>query len=87
MTGLEDAEMMKQKLGEERFNLCMQLYAYFEDVFRVATGDLNLDRQRVINAGNDFKNKRLVHLRLEVNDLRQRIINLEKFMNSSTIQS
>lgn len=72
--------MLKQKMGEERFTLCMQLYAYFEDMFKLASGDLKFDMQHVINSGNEFDNKRLVYLRLDINDLRQRISTLEKII-------
>lgn len=80
ITGLEDKEMLKQKMGEERFTLCMQLYAYFEDMFKLASGDVKFDMQHVINSGNEFDNKRLVYLRLDINDLRQRISTLEKII-------
>ena len=84
ITGLEDKEMLKQKMGEERFTLCMQLYAYFEDMFKLASGDLKFDMQHVINSGNEYDNKRLVYLRLDINDLRQRISTLEKIIGERT---
>ena len=80
ITGLEDKEMLKQKMGEERFTLCMQLYSYFEDMFRLASGDMKFDMQHIINSGNEFDNKRLVYLRLEINDLQKRVSALEKII-------
>ena len=74
---MEDAEGLGKKLGEQRFTLCMQLYAYFEDVFKVATGDVKIDMQHVVNTGNDINDKRLIRLMVEIDDLKKRIGEVE----------
>ena len=70
---MEDTDGLRKKLGEQRFTLCMQLYAYFEDVFKVATGDVKIDMQHVVNTGNDIDDKRLIRLKIEIDDLKKRI--------------
>lgn len=74
-------ESLQQKMGRSRFLLCMQMYYLFKDYFRLATGDAQLNYQKVINSGNDFNNKRIVRLKMELEDLRQRITVLEKARN------
>ena len=76
---------MQQKMGRTRFLLCMQMYYMFKDYFRLATGDAQLNYQKVINSGNDFNNKRIVRLKMELEDIRQRIIALEKARNGESM--
>ncbi|KAK8831876.1 hypothetical protein WA577_001931 [Blastocystis sp. JDR] len=72
LTGLEDAEALRKKLGDQRFTLCMQLYAYFEDLFKVATGDVKIDLQRVVNTGSGINDKRLIQLLMDIDDIKKR---------------
>ena len=76
---------MQQKMGRTRFLLCMQMYYMFKDYFRLATGDAQLNYQKVINSGNDFNNKRIVRLKMELEDIRQRIMALEKTRNGESM--
>ena len=63
----------------------MQLYYLFKDYFRLAMGDTQLNYQKVINSGNDFNNKRIVRLKMELEDIRQRITVLEKARNGESM--
>ena len=72
---------MQRVLGPERFRLCLQLYSYFEDIFKVATGDIKYDLQHVVNTGNHITDKRIVQLMVEVSDIKRRIKNVEKHMS------
>ncbi len=83
LTGLEDAEALRKKLGDQRFTLCMQLYAYFEDLFKVATGDVKIDLQRVVNTGSGINDKRLIQLLMDIDDIKKRVAELEKGANPS----
>ncbi|KAK8815665.1 hypothetical protein WA538_004790 [Blastocystis sp. DL] len=85
ITGLENVESLQQKMGRTRFLLCMQMYYMFKDYFRLATGDAQLNYQKVINSGNDFNNKRIVRLKMELEDIRQRIMALEKARNGESM--
>lgn len=78
-------ESLQQKMGRTRFLLCMQMYYMFKDYFRLATGDAQLNYQKVINSGNDFNNKRIVRLKMELEDIRQRIMALEKARNGESM--
>ena len=39
----------------------------------------------LINSGNDFNNKRIVRLKMELEDIRQRIMALEKARNGESM--
>lgn len=69
--------MLQRKLGSNRFVLCIQLYSFFEDYFKLAAGDIQLDLQRVVNSGNEFNDKQIVHLKMEIEDIRRRITAIE----------
>ena len=56
----------------------MQLYAYFEDLFKIATGNVRYDLQRVVNTGNAMNNKRIIQLKIEIDDIKRRIEELDK---------
>ena len=59
----------------------MQLYAYFEDLFKVATGDVKIDLQRVVNTGSGINDKRLIQLLMDIDDIKKRVVELEKSSN------
>ena len=51
----------------------MQLYAYFEDSFKIATGNIKYDLQRVVNTGNPINDKRIIQLRIDLDDIKRRL--------------
>ena len=61
--------MLQRKLGSNRFILCVQLYSFFEDYFKLAAGDIQLDLQRVVNSGNEFNDKQIIHLKMKIFDV------------------
>ena len=75
---------MQRVLGPERFRLCLQLYSYFEDIFKVATGDIKYDLQHVVNTGNQSTNKRIIQLWMEISEIKRRIKNIEKNMSKES---
>lgn len=51
---------------------------YFEDLFKVATGDIKYDLQRIVNTGNSFNDKRLIQLWVDIDDMKRRVKNIDK---------
>ena len=68
-----------------RFRLCPQLYSYFEDVFKVATGDFKYDLQHVVNTGSSLNDKRIIQLWVEIDDIKRRMKNVEKAITKQDI--
>ena len=77
---MEDVEGLQKKLGP-KFLLCMQLYAYFEDLFKLATGDAQIGIQKAFPSGDSTFSKEIVYLKMEIQELRSRIEALEKEAN------
>lgn len=74
---------MQRNLGPERFRLCMQLYGYFEDLFKVASGDIQYDLQHIVNTGNPINDKRIIQLWVEIDEIKGRMKALEKSLPKS----
>lgn len=64
----------------------MQLYAYFEDLFKIATGNIKYDLQRVVNTGNPLNDKRIIQLKIELDDIKRRVRELDKKLSKQPSQ-
>ena len=75
LTGNEDLQKLRKKLGEEKFEMAIQMYNYFEDVLaKVATEN---DGQ-IISTGDEQTNHLIDQLQSEVYELRNHLMVLEK---------
>lgn len=77
MTGTEDVDGLRKKL-KDRFILCMQLYNYFEDIFKRNSGDylpFGLPRMMITE---DRLRERLIEMQGEVEMLQKQVLEMEK---------
>lgn len=77
MTGTEDVDGLRKKL-KDRFILCMQLYTYFEDIFKRNSGEhlpLGLPRMMITE---DRLRERLIEMQGEVEMLQKQVLEMEK---------
>lgn len=82
---IENCASLQQTLGMPRFRLCLQLYSYFEDVFKIATGDFKYDLQHVVNTGSSLNDKRIIQLWVEIDEIKRRMKNVEKAITKQDI--
>ena len=74
MTGGEDVVRLRKKLGEEKFEMAIQMYNYFEDILRKGSADEDISQKFV----DEQSAQLLVQLQQEVYSLKHRLEELEK---------
>ena len=71
MTGSEELLKLRKKLGEEKFEMAIQMYNYFEDVL----GKLAVEGEAASATTNDEQTNHLIdQLQQEVYELRSRVL-------------
>ena len=81
MTGSEELLKLRKKLGEEKFEMAIQMYNYFEDVL----GKLAVEGEGASATTNDEQTNHLIdQLQQEVYELRSRVLVLEKLSGVTT---
>lgn len=81
MTGSEELLKLRKKLGEEKFEMAIQMYNYFEDVL----GKLAVEGEGASATTNDEQTNHLIdQLQQEVYELRSRLMVLEKLSGVTT---
>lgn len=75
LSGAEDLVKLRKKLGEEKFEMAIQMYNYFEDVFAHAA----VDSDSPMTATTNEQTSRLIdQMQRDVLDLRMRLNQIEK---------
>ena len=81
LTGTEELVKLRKKLGEEKFEMAIQMYNYFEDIF----SNVSVDGDAPVNATANEQTTRLIdQMQRDVLDLKVRLNQIEK-MNELSI--
>ena len=75
LTGTEELVKLRKKLGEEKFEMAIQMYNYFEDVF----SNVSVDGDAPVSATSSEQTNRLIdQMQRDVLDLKMRLNQIEK---------
>lgn len=81
LTGTEELVKLRKKLGEEKFEMAIQMYNYFEDVF----SNVSVDGDSPVSATSSEQTNRLIdQMQRDVLDLKMRLNQIEK-MNENAL--
>lgn len=82
MTGEEDSNRLRKRLGEEKYEFMLQLFGYFEDklvhndgIQSTSISDTSYAHKSEVN----YLNKELEEMKKQMNELKERITMLEKY--------
>ena len=75
VSGAEDLVKLRKKLGEEKFEMAIQMYNYFEDVFAHAAVDSD---SPMTTTTNEQTSRLIDQMQRDVMDLRMRLNQIEK---------
>ena len=74
LTGTEDFIKIRKKLGDEKFEMAIQMYNYFEDLLERGMNETDESK-----SGSDEQTTQLItQLQQEVYELKTRLVNIEK---------
>ena len=74
LTGTEDFIKIRKKLGDEKFEMAVQMYNYFEDLLERGMNETDESK-----SGTDEQTTQVIsQLQQEVYELKTRLVNLEK---------